>query len=141
VLRDAWVGDGCVIGPLPRCALARNWSDCRVGNFVEIKTRAPWGGCKVNHLSLHPVIPSSERGQCLGRTITAKLRTGVRKHRTVIGAGSKTGGHSVLVGPIKRGSNCDVGAGSTLTRDAPDGAPWRVSRTPSGIKPTGPVCG
>ena len=46
----------------------------------------------------------------------------MRKHRTVIGAGSKTGANSVLVAPICLGDNVTVGAGSTLTKDVPAGA-------------------
>jgi bifunctional UDP-N-acetylglucosamine pyrophosphorylase/glucosamine-1-phosphate N-acetyltransferase len=46
----------------------------------------------------------------------------VRKHRTVIGGGSKTGANSVLVAPITLGEGVTVGAGSTLTRDVPAGA-------------------
>ena len=54
-------------------------------------------------------------------TITANY-DGVNKHRTVIGAGSKTGANSVLVAPIQLGANVTVGAGSTLTKDVPAGA-------------------
>ena len=54
-------------------------------------------------------------------TITANY-DGMRKHRTVIGAGSKTGANSVLVAPIRLGERVTVGAGSTLTRDVPAGA-------------------
>ncbi|MFM8277869.1 MAG: DapH/DapD/GlmU-related protein, partial [Cyanobium sp.] len=47
---------------------------------------------------------------------------GVRKHRTVIGAGSKTGANSTLVAPIQLGEGVTIGAGSTLTQDVPAGA-------------------
>jgi bifunctional UDP-N-acetylglucosamine pyrophosphorylase/glucosamine-1-phosphate N-acetyltransferase len=46
----------------------------------------------------------------------------VRKHRTVIGAGSKTGANSVLVAPITLGDGVTVAAGSTLTQNVPEGA-------------------
>jgi bifunctional UDP-N-acetylglucosamine pyrophosphorylase/glucosamine-1-phosphate N-acetyltransferase len=46
----------------------------------------------------------------------------VNKHRTVIGAGSKTGANSVLVAPIRLGERVTVAAGSTLTQDVPAGA-------------------
>ena len=54
-------------------------------------------------------------------TITANY-DGVRKHRTAIGAGSKTGANSTLVAPIRLGENVTVAAGSTLTDDVPAGA-------------------
>ncbi|MEC7382386.1 MAG: DapH/DapD/GlmU-related protein, partial [Cyanobacteriota bacterium] len=54
-------------------------------------------------------------------TITANY-DGVRKHLTVVGDNSKTGANSVLVAPIVLGSDVTVGAGSTLTKDVPNGA-------------------
>ena len=44
------------------------------------------------------------------------------RHRTVIGDGSKTGANSVLVALIQLGNKVTVAAGSTLTKDVPDGA-------------------
>ena len=40
----------------------------------------------------------------------------------MIGDGSKTGANSVLVAPIQLGRQVTVAAGSTLTKDVPDGA-------------------
>ena len=54
-------------------------------------------------------------------TITANY-DGKNKHVTEIGSGSKTGANSVLVAPIKLGEQVTVAAGSTLTKDVPDGA-------------------
>ena len=54
-------------------------------------------------------------------TITANY-DGVRKHRTVIGDGSKTGANSVLVAPLSLGKEVTVAAGSTITKDVSDGA-------------------
>jgi bifunctional UDP-N-acetylglucosamine pyrophosphorylase/glucosamine-1-phosphate N-acetyltransferase len=75
----------------------------------------------VNHLSY---IGDAELGADVNvgaGTITANY-DGVNKHRTVIGAGSKTGANSVLVAPITLGANVTVGAGSTLTKDVVSGA-------------------
>ncbi|MCP9830790.1 bifunctional UDP-N-acetylglucosamine diphosphorylase/glucosamine-1-phosphate N-acetyltransferase GlmU [Synechococcus sp. HJ21-Hayes] len=122
VVREASVGDHCSIGPFaqlrPGAELAE---DCRVGNFVEIKQSQIGAGSKVNHLSY---IGDADLGAGVNvgaGTITANY-DGVNKHRTVIGAGSKTGANSVLVAPINLGANVTVGAGSTLTKDVPAGA-------------------
>jgi bifunctional UDP-N-acetylglucosamine pyrophosphorylase/glucosamine-1-phosphate N-acetyltransferase len=122
VVRGAVVADGCAIGPFsqlrPGAELAGN---CRVGNFVEIKQSRLGEGCRVNHLSY---IGDAELGADVNvgaGTITANY-DGRRKHRTVVGAGSKTGANSVLVAPITLGENVTVGAGSTLTKDVPAGA-------------------
>ena len=122
VLRQASVGEGCAVGPFaqlrPGAELA---AGCHVGNFVEIKNSRLAEGVKVNHLSY---IGDAELGAKVNvgaGTITANY-DGVHKHRTVIGAGSKTGANSVLVAPITLGANVTVGAGSTLTKDVPAGA-------------------
>ena len=122
VVRQATVAEGCAIGPFAQLRPgAELEADCRVGNFVEIKNSHIGSGSKVNHLSY---IGDADLGTAVNvgaGTITANY-DGVRKHRTVIGSGSKTGANSVLVAPITLGSNVTVGAGSTLTKDVPAGA-------------------
>jgi bifunctional UDP-N-acetylglucosamine pyrophosphorylase/glucosamine-1-phosphate N-acetyltransferase len=122
VVRDAVVAADCAIGPYaqlrPGAELAQG---CRVGNFVEIKKARIGAGSKVNHLSYIGDAELGENVNVGAGTITANY-DGVNKHRTVIGAGSKTGANSVLVAPIQLGANVTVGAGSTLTKDVPAGA-------------------
>jgi bifunctional UDP-N-acetylglucosamine pyrophosphorylase/glucosamine-1-phosphate N-acetyltransferase len=122
VVRQARVGPGCSLGPFaqvrPGSSLAEH---CHVGNFVEVKNSSLGMGVKVNHLSYIGDADLGERVNVGAGTITANY-DGVRKHRTVIGAGSKTGANSVLVAPISLGENVTVGAGSTLTRNVPSGA-------------------
>ena len=122
VVREAVVAADCAIGPYaqlrPGAELAPN---CRVGNFVEIKKARIGAGSKVNHLSYIGDAELGENVNVGAGTITANY-DGVNKHRTVIGAGSKTGANSVLVAPIQLGANVTVGAGSTLTKDVPAGA-------------------
>jgi bifunctional UDP-N-acetylglucosamine pyrophosphorylase/glucosamine-1-phosphate N-acetyltransferase len=122
VLRQAAVGPDCSVGPFSQLRPgAQVAAGCHVGNFVEVKNSSLAEGVKVNHLSY---IGDADLGAGVNvgaGTITANY-DGVRKHRTVIGAGSKTGANSVLVAPITLGSNVTVGAGSTITRDVPSGA-------------------
>ena len=122
VVRDAEVAADCAIGPYaqlrPGTALE---SGCRVGNFVEIKNSHIGSGSKVNHLSYIGDADLGANVNVGAGTITANY-DGVRKHRTVIGANSKTGANSVLVAPITLGAGVTVGAGSCLTKDVPDGA-------------------
>ena len=122
VLRQVQVGEHCAIGPFaqlrPGSSLAEN---CHIGNFVEVKNSSLAGGVKVNHLSY---IGDADLGAGVNvgaGTITANY-DGVRKHRTVVGAGSKTGANSVLVAPLTLGENVTVGAGSTITKDVPAGS-------------------
>jgi bifunctional UDP-N-acetylglucosamine pyrophosphorylase/glucosamine-1-phosphate N-acetyltransferase len=133
VLSDATVGEDCRIGPYAQLRNGAHLdSGCRIGNFVEIKQSHLGAGCKANHLSY---LGDADLGAAVNvgaGTITANY-DGVRKHRTVIGAGSKTGANSVLVAPITLGANVTVGAGSTLTRSVPAGA-LALSRAPQQIK-------
>jgi bifunctional UDP-N-acetylglucosamine pyrophosphorylase/glucosamine-1-phosphate N-acetyltransferase len=110
------------IGPFahlrPAAVIGNN---CRIGNFVEVKKSTVGEASKVNHLSY---IGDAELGASVNvgaGTITANY-DGVNKHRTVIGDGSKTGANSVLVAPIQLGNKVTVAAGSTLTKNVPDGA-------------------
>jgi bifunctional UDP-N-acetylglucosamine pyrophosphorylase/glucosamine-1-phosphate N-acetyltransferase len=122
VLRQVHVADHCAIGPFaqlrPGTSLAEH---CHIGNFVEVKNSSLANGVKVNHLSY---IGDADLGAGVNvgaGTITANY-DGVRKHRTVVGAGSKTGANSVLVAPLTLGENVTVGAGSTITKDVPAGS-------------------
>ena len=122
VLRQVHVAEHCAIGPFaqlrPGTSLAKH---CHIGNFVEVKNSSLADGVKVNHLSY---IGDADLGAGVNvgaGTITANY-DGVRKHRTVVGAGSKTGANSVLVAPLTLGENVTVGAGSTITKDVPAGS-------------------
>ena len=122
VLREAAVGPGCHVGPFAQLrAGARLEKDCRIGNFVEVKNSQLGEGVKANHLSYLGDADLGAGVNVGAGTITANY-DGVRKHRTVVGAGSKTGANSVLVAPIVLGEGVTVGAGSTLTKDVPAGA-------------------
>ncbi|MEB3255410.1 MAG: bifunctional UDP-N-acetylglucosamine diphosphorylase/glucosamine-1-phosphate N-acetyltransferase GlmU [Synechococcaceae cyanobacterium] len=122
VIRDSEVGRGCVIGPFAQLrARAVLGDNCRIGNFVEVKNSTLAAGGKANHLSYLGDADLGAGVNVGAGTITANF-DGVHKHRTVIGARSKTGANSVLVAPITLGEDVTVGAGSTLTKDVPSGA-------------------
>ena len=122
VVRGAVVGDGVSIGPFahlrPAAKIGRG---CRIGNFVEVKKSRLGEGSKVNHLSYIGDAELGEQVNVGAGTITANY-DGVRKHQTIVGDHSKTGANSVLVAPVTIGNKVTIGAGSTITKDVPDGA-------------------
>jgi bifunctional UDP-N-acetylglucosamine pyrophosphorylase/glucosamine-1-phosphate N-acetyltransferase len=122
VVRPSRVANGCAVGPFAHLrGGAVLEADCRIGNFVEVKNSHLEVGVKANHLTY---LGDADVGAAVNigaGTITANY-DGVRKHRTRIGAGSKTGANSVLVAPISLGEGVTVAAGSTLTDDVPSGA-------------------
>lgn len=121
VLEGATIGENCSVGPFarlrPQTTLAAN---NKVGNFVEIKKSSIAAGVKVNHLTYLGDCEVGENTNIGAGTITCNY-DGKKKHATKIGAGSFIGSNTALVAPITLGTKVTVGAGSTLTKDVPDG--------------------
>jgi len=127
-LEDADIGKACRIGPYARLRPgARLAEDVHVGNFVEIKASTLGAGSKANHLSY---IGDSEVGRNVNvgaGTITCNY-DGVNKHRTIIEDDVFIGSDTQLVAPVRVGRGATLGAGTTLTEDAPPGQ-LTISRT------------
>lgn len=119
VLEDAEIGSECRIGPFARVRPESQIADqVHIGNFVEIKKSQIANGSKVNHLSY---IGDSDVGSKVNigaGTITCNY-DGANKFRTIIGDGAFIGSDTQLVAPVTIGENATIGAGSTITRDAP----------------------
>ena len=84
-------------------------------------------GSKANHLSY---LGDSEIGSNVNvgaGTITCNY-DGANKHRTVIGDDVFIGSDTQLVAPVTVGRGATIGAGSTVTKNAPAGA-LTVSRS------------
>jgi bifunctional UDP-N-acetylglucosamine pyrophosphorylase/glucosamine-1-phosphate N-acetyltransferase len=91
-----------------------------VGNFVETKKAEIGPGSKINHLSYIGDAGIGSGVNVGAGTITCNY-DGVNKFRTLIGDGAFIGSNTSLVAPVTIGANATVGAGSTITRDVPDG--------------------
>ncbi len=121
VLDGAEVGSGCVVGPFARLRPGTVLGPrARVGNFVEVKASRVGTDSKINHLSYvgDAVIGA---GVNIGAGVITCNYDGARKHRTVIGDGAFIGSDTQLVAPVEVGAGATVGAGTTLTKDAPAG--------------------
>lgn len=121
VLEDAELGQGCRVGPFARVRPETRVADhCHIGNFVEIKKSMIREGSKINHLSY---VGDSEVGS--GVNIGAGSITcnydGANKHKTIIGDNVFVGSDTKLVAPVTVGDGATIGAGSTITKDAPAG--------------------
>jgi len=119
-IEGAETGASCEIGPFARLRPGARLADkVKVGNFVEIKKSNVGDGSKVNHLTY---VGDAEIGSGVNvgaGTITCNY-DGVNKHKTVIGDGAFIGSGVELVAPVEVGKNATIGAGSTLTKPAPD---------------------
>ncbi len=120
-IEGADVGPGCELGPFarlrPGAVLAEG---VKVGNFVEVKKSRIGAGSKVNHLSYVGDAEIGTRVNVGAGTITCNY-DGVNKHRTVIGDDAFIGSNSALVAPVEIGPGATIGAGSTISKDAPAG--------------------
>ena len=111
----------CIIGPFARLRPGTELaSGVHVGNFVEVKKTTIGENSKANHLSyLGDSIIG--RGVNIGAgTITCNY-DGINKSITRIEDGAFIGSNSALVAPVTIGAQATIGAGSVITKDAPDG--------------------
>ena len=91
-----------------------------VGNFCEVKNSNVGQGSKINHLSYVGDTDVGNGVNVGAGTITCNY-DGANKHRTNIGDGAFIGSGSMLVAPVSVGEQATIGAGSTITKDAPAG--------------------
>lgn len=121
VIENTRTGAECRIGPFARIRPDTELADgAAVGNFVEIKKSRVGPGSKINHLSYVGDAVLGERVNVGAGTITCNY-DGVSKHRTVIGDRAFIGSNAALVAPLTVGTDATIGAGSTISKDAPSG--------------------
>jgi len=120
-IEEAVVGEVSIIGPYarlrPGTVLAE---DVHVGNFVEIKNGQVAAHSKANHLAYIGDATVGSRVNIGAGTITCNY-DGANKFRTVIEDDAFIGSDSQLVAPVTVGKGATLGAGTTLTKDAPAG--------------------
>lgn len=121
VIEDAQIGARCRIGPFARIRPHTQLADqVHLGNFVEVKASYIDSGSKVNHLSYIGDTRMGSRTNIGAGTIVCNY-DGANKHRTQIGSDVFIGSDTQLVAPVKIGDGATIGAGSTITKDAPAG--------------------
>lgn len=127
-LHGAQVGRHVQVGPYARLRPGARLADrSHVGNFVEIKNTTLGEDSKANHLAYVGDADVGARVNIGAGTITCNY-DGVNKHRTVIGDDAFIGSDTQLVAPVTVGRGATLGAGTTLTKDAPDNQ-LTISRT------------
>ncbi len=121
VIDQAVVGPQCLIGPFARLRPDAELADhVHIGNFVEVKKSQIGSGSKANHLTYIGDATVGSQVNIGAGTVTVNY-DGVNKHRTEIGDNAFVGSGSLLIAPIKIGAGANTGAGSTLSKDAPEG--------------------
>lgn len=122
IAEESVVRDGAILGPYARLRPGSEiCEDAHVGNFVETKKTRLGRGAKANHLTYLGDAEVGEGSNIGAGTITCNY-DGVKKHKTVIGAGAFIGSDTTLVAPVTIGAGAYIGASSCITQSVPDDA-------------------
>ena len=120
VLDHAIVAQNCRIGPFARLRPGTVMHrEVHIGNFVEVKNTEIGAGSKANHLTY---LGDSQVGKDVNvgaGSITVNY-DGANKWPTFIEDGASIGSGTMMVAPVRIGAGATVGAGSTITTNAPD---------------------
>ena len=117
----AEIGDNCRIGPYARIRPGTKLhDDVHIGNFVEVKNSEIAANSKANHLSYIGDTTMGSRVNIGAGTITCNY-DGANKFRTVIEDDVFIGSDTQLVAPVTVKRGATIGAGSSITRDTPEG--------------------
>lgn len=116
------VGKNVTVGPFayirPECTIG---DGCRIGDFVELKKSVIGNGTKVSHLTYIGDASVGERVNFGCGTVVVNY-DGYQKTRTVIGDDCFIGCNTNLVSPVTLGDRVFTAAGTTVTKNVPDGA-------------------
>jgi bifunctional UDP-N-acetylglucosamine pyrophosphorylase/glucosamine-1-phosphate N-acetyltransferase len=121
-LEQADIGARCRIGPYARLRPGTTLAEeVHIGNFVEVKASRIAARSKANHLAYIGDTTVGRDVNIGAGTITCNY-DGANKHRTIIEDDVFIGSDTQLVAPVRVGKGATLGAGTTLTKDAPAGA-------------------
>lgn len=120
-IENAQIGANAKIGPFARLRPGTVLGDdTHIGNFVEIKNTQMGAHSKANHLAYVGDAMIGQRVNIGAGTITCNY-DGVNKYKTVIEDDAFIGSDSQLIAPVTVGKGATLGAGTTLSKDAPPG--------------------
>ena len=119
---ESTIGSDATVGPFayvrPGCKVGNN---TRVGDFVELKNAQIGNGTKVAHLTYVGDATVGERVNFGCGTVIVNY-DGYHKFRTEIGDDCFLGCNTNLIAPVKLGDRVFTAAGTTVTKDVPNGA-------------------
>ncbi|NEX63156.1 bifunctional UDP-N-acetylglucosamine diphosphorylase/glucosamine-1-phosphate N-acetyltransferase GlmU [Noviherbaspirillum galbum] len=120
-IEEASVGSASQIGPYARLRPGTELGeDVHIGNFVEVKNSQIAAHSKANHLAYVGDATVGSRVNIGAGTITCNY-DGANKFRTVIEDDVFIGSDTQLVAPVTVRKGATLGAGTTLTKEAPEG--------------------
>ena len=121
-IEGATIASGAEVGPFARLRPGAVLEEkAKVGNFVEVKKARLGKGAKASHLTYLGDADVGEGANIGAGTITCNY-DGANKYKTIIEDDVFIGSDSQLVAPVTVGRGATLGAGTTLTKDAPPDA-------------------
>lgn len=122
VILDSKIGKNTTVGPFAYIRPESNiGNSVKIGDFVEIKKSTIGDNTKVSHLTY---IGDAEVGtSCnFGCGTVVVNYDGKKKHKTKIGNNVFIGCNTNLVAPVEVKDNSYTAAGSTITKEVPEGS-------------------
>ena len=118
---EAIIGDESLIGPYARLRPGASLGkDVHIGNFVEVKNARIADHSKANHHAYLGDATIGSRVNVGAGTIICNY-DGANKHHTVIEDDVFIGSDTQLVAPVTVRKGATIAAGTTLTKEAPEG--------------------
>ncbi len=121
-IEDSIVGENTHVGPYARLRPNSNiGKNVKIGNFVEVKNSTLKDNTKASHLAY---IGDADVGHNvnIGCGVVFVNYNGKEKFRTTVGDNAFIGSNSNLVAPVNVEPLGYVAAGSTITKEVPEGA-------------------
>jgi bifunctional UDP-N-acetylglucosamine pyrophosphorylase/glucosamine-1-phosphate N-acetyltransferase len=115
------------VGPFAHVRPYSLIKNSHIGNFVEVK-KSTLTGVKAGHLSYLGDATIDEGTNVGCGTITCNY-DGREKHQTTIGKNVFIGSDTQFVAPVTVGDNVMIAAGTTVTKDVPEGS-LAINRAP-----------
>lgn len=117
VIEESIIEDNVKIGPYahlrPKCIIKSN---CKIGNFVEIKNSLISEGCKISHLAYVGDATLGENCN-VGCGVIFANYDGKNKSKTIVGRHVFIGSNSNLIAPLTLGDDTYICAGTTVTKN------------------------
>ena len=134
VIEDSIIENKCKIGPYAHIRPnSKIGSECKIGNFVEIKNSTIGRDTKISHLAY--VGDATIGKHCnIGCGAIFVNYSGKIKQQTIVGDNCFIGSNCNIIAPIKLANRTYVCAGTTLTIDTREGD-FVIGRTRETIKP------
>ncbi|MBE7073949.1 MAG: hypothetical protein E7379_02545 [Clostridiales bacterium] len=134
VIEESTIENNVNIGPFAR--LRPNSiikSNCKIGNFVEIKNSLLKEGTKISHLAY---VGDCEIGKnCnIGCGVIFANYDGKTKHKTTVGDHVFIGSNCNIIAPVTIENDCYICAGTTITKDCKQ-ADFVIGRAKQESKP------